>query len=126
MSETNPVTKGLQTNEILFFRKQGFSSLGEKTSAAGLFVGVQGEIFYLFSEADNSDYIIEIKFDKDLSWVSLIEGTVKAGILTIIDVDFFIPAARIKVTPKSTAVVFTAKTFGYPAVFIRGPGDPVC
>ena len=123
---TNPTTKGLQTNEILFFRKKKFSAVGEKTSLAGLFIGVQGSIFYLLSEADSSEYVIEIRFDEDVGWIPLVEGTAKAGILTIIDVDFFIPEARIKVTPKTDAVVFTAKAFGYPAVFVRGPGDAKC
>lgn len=121
---SDPETAGNQINSVLFFRKQKFLSISQKTSSLGRFIGVTGTIFYLLSEGDDCIYEIEILVDKDMGWQSLTKGTATKDKMKAIDVDYFIPQARIKVTPKSTDSIFTAKAFGYPAVYIRGPGDP--
>jgi len=119
-------TSGRQINEILFLRKQTFLSLGQKTSAAGRFIGVTGSIFYLLAEGDDVIYEIEIFVDPDMGWQSLTKGTASKDRMKAIDVDYYIPMARVKVTPTTLSSVITVKAYGYPSVYVRGPGDPEC
>jgi len=111
-----------QVNEILFWNKRKFTSTTEKTSLTGKFVGVLGEIFYLVSKNDAGLYRIDIRVGDE--WEELAEGTCKQDKLTIVDIDFFVPEARVRFTPKSLDCVVTVKAWGYPAVFSRGPFDP--
>ena len=110
-----------QVNKVLFWDKRKFETAGEKTSTPGSFVGVTGEIFYMVSKGAPSTYKIEIKvFD---TWEELAEGTLEQDKLTIVDIDFYIPEARLLVTPKTLDAVITAMAWGYPAVYIRTPSD---
>lgn len=112
-----------QVNEILFWKNRTFTSTTEKTSLSGRFVGVLGEIFYIISKNSSGIYRIDIKVADD--WEELAEGTCLEDRLTIVDVNFFVPEARIRFTPTLITASLTAKAWGYPSVFIRGPHDPV-
>lgn len=117
------MSSAAQVNKVLFWDKRRFETAGEKTSTPGSFVGTQGEIFYMISKGAISTYKIEIKvFD---TWEDLAEGTLEQNKLSIVDIDFYIPEARLLVTPKTLDAVVTAMAWGYPAVYIRTPIDNV-
>jgi hypothetical protein len=103
-------------NKVLYFKKHRFTTVTEKTSGPGRFVGVQGVIFYCKS-TEAGILHIDIKVDED--WEELTEETVRANKLHVIDIGFFIPEARVRFEPKVVDAVFTAVAHGYPAVYIR-------
>lgn len=103
-------------NKVVYFRKHYFKTVTEKTSGPGLFVGVQGVIFFCKS-TEAGILHIDIKVDED--WEELTEETVRADKLHVIDVGFFIPEARVRFAPKTAEAVFTAVAHGYPSVYIR-------
>lgn len=118
------MSSAAQVNKILYWNKQQFSTPGEKTSTPGSFTGVRGEIFYMVSKGAASTYKIEIKVFEE--WELLAEGTLEQDKLSIVDIDFFVPEARLKVMPVSLAAVITATAWGYPAVYIRDLNDHDC
>jgi len=111
-----------QINEILFWNKMKVTSGNQKTSLTAKFVGVLGEIFYIVSNGAPSIYYVDVKIADE--WEELAKGTAKDGKLTIVDIDFFVPEARLRVVPSGADAFVTAKAGGYPAVFSRGPYDP--
>lgn len=108
----------LQVNSVTYFGGPvKFDTAAENTSVSGKFVGVQGVVFYMLSSNDYSTYKIEVKV-QDL-WVEIAVGTCKTDTLSVVEISFYVPEARIKVTPHSTLVEFRASAYGYPAVFTR-------
>jgi len=106
-------------NIVEYWIKKNFVAIGEKTSHRGEFVGIQGVIFFFRAATQDATYIIETRMDPNDDWVTLADGTVPADQLTVIDIDFFIPEARLKITPVAVPMVFSAKAYGYPAVYSR-------
>lgn len=84
---------------------------------ACLFRGVQGEIFFLLSKDHDSTYAIDIRVGGE--WQQLAEGTLAKDELMIVDIAFYIPEARVRVTPSAINARLTVETFGYPTVFTR-------
>ena len=117
------MSSAAQINKIVYWDKRKFETSGEKTSTPGSFVGVLGEIFYMISKGAPSIYKIEIKVFE--TWELLAEGTLEQDKLAIVDIDFYIPEARLLVTPKTLDAVVTAMAWGYPAVYIRTPIDDI-
>jgi hypothetical protein len=59
-------------NDITFFNEQNFISASEKTSRSGIFVGVEGVIFYMYSDSQPGIYNIDIKVSSVVnSWFEL-------------------------------------------------------
>jgi hypothetical protein len=107
-------------NDITFFNEQNFISASEKTSRSGIFVGVEGVIFYMYSDSQPGIYNIDIKVSSVVnSWFELAEDTIEAGVLAAVKIDFYVPEARIRFTPSSADTRFTAVAYGYPAVYKR-------
>jgi hypothetical protein len=107
----------IPVNKVRYFDKFYFKNTNEKTSGPGLFVGVHGVIFHVFSKDQAGILHIDIKVADD--WRELTEETVRAGKLHVIDIDFFIPEARVRFAPKVAPTEFTAVAYGYPAVYIK-------
>jgi len=111
-----------QVNEIVFWSNRNFTTAGEKTSSAGRFVGIEGVVFYMYSDDVACTYIIEVNAPG--GWRELCEGTIEKAKLTIVDIGFYIPEARLKITPDSPPGTWklSATAYGYPLVF-KSPNE---
>jgi hypothetical protein len=107
-------------NDITFFNNFNFINTNEKTSTSGIFVGVEGSIFYMYSSDQAGIYRIDVKVSNVVNqWFELAEDTVEAGELAAVKIDFYIPEARIRFAPSVANTYFTAVAYGYPAVYKR-------
>jgi hypothetical protein len=104
-------------NRVIYFNDFNFKATTVKTSGPCEFVGVQGVIFFCFS--DDEDGILNIDIKVASQWRELTEETVLKGKLHVVDIDFFIPEARVRFTPDAAPTKFTATAHGYPSVYIR-------
>ena len=103
-------------NKVVYFRRYVFETLNEKTSGPARFVGVQGVVFYVKS-TESGILHIDIRVGSD--WDELTEETVRANKLHVLDVEFYIPEARVRFEPKTVNAVFSASAYGYPSVYVR-------
>jgi len=107
-------------NDITFFNNQNFTTINEKTSRSGIFVGVEGAIFYMYSDTEPGIYRIDVKVSDVVDqWFELAEDTIEADTLAAVKIDFYVPEARIRFTPSAVNTHFTAVAYGYPAVYRR-------
>lgn len=104
-------------NKAVLFRRQLFHAASAKTSGSVSFVGVQGAVFYFKADKEGIVYI-DIKIDED--WENLIEDPILADKVHVVDIDFFIPEARVRFLPDEAETTLKfATAYGYPSVFIR-------
>ena len=113
--EASSLSLGPPINVATFFKNQHIKNTSPKTSRECTFVGTQGQIFFLYSSDEDGLYKIEINIAN--AWRELADDTVEAGRLTIIDIPFFIPNARLVFEAKAAPTVFSAEAYGYPVVY---------
>lgn len=106
-----------QVNDVVFWSNERFDATSEKTSCTGNFVGVEGEVFYLYSKDQNATYYIDAKIEG--TWHQLATGALTAGTLQVVDVDFYIPEARVRIKLAAAPSEVTARAYGYPAAYSR-------
>jgi hypothetical protein len=112
----------LPVNQIKFFDEFSINDSLEKTSGPGLFRGTQGEIFYFYSDDGEAKYRIDAQILG--KWREIAEGTIPADDLHVVEISFFVPKARVRITAASAPLKISVEAYGYPAVYIRESEDP--
>jgi hypothetical protein len=84
------------------------------------FVGVLGEVFYMRARNQTCTFIIQVQAFGD-QWDDVAEGTLLAGELMAVSVEYYMPKARVIVTPVAAPgpVYVDISAYGYPAVYVR-------
>lgn len=88
-----------------------------------VFTSTRGEIFYMLYTGGSAKYVIEVNALLD-RWDKIAEGTLEDDKLAVVDIDFYLPKARVIIYPNagnsfSPENQCWVSTYGYPAVFVR-------
>ena len=104
----------------LWLRKE-LDTTAEVASPEIQFVGVLGEVFYMRCRNQDCTFRIQVQAFGD-QWDDVAEGTLPLGELMVASIEYYMPKARVLVTPKATvlpAVYVDISAYGYPAVYVR-------
>jgi hypothetical protein len=101
----------------LWLRKE-LTSTAPAESPEIQFVGVLGEVFYMRARNQTCTFILQVQAFGD-QWDDVAEGTLPVGELVAASVEYYMPKARVVITPKVAPVYVDISAYGYPAVFVR-------
>jgi len=90
--------------------------LTEQTSQSIRFVGVMGEVFYILVVGADATYSLEAGAFTN-AWKEVAKGSLKDNELSVVKIDFYMPYARLKITPVAQPITLNVAAYGYPAVY---------